>query len=138
MLDLKVLRETPDRVAQALKDRRVSLALAPVLALSHGIGRIGCFMNGCCGGKEIFGLKQPVQLYESAGLFVLAGILFQLSKRKVRAGSIFLIYLLSYGILRFILEFWREGQDLVAGLTGPQWVSVGFILISGVLWKKLI
>jgi len=25
--------------------------LAPVMALGHGVGRIGCFMRGCCGGK---------------------------------------------------------------------------------------
>ncbi len=111
--------------------------LAPVLALAHGVGRIGCFFNGCCGGKILFGFQQPVQLYESVGLFLLAGILFWMSKRPLKAGSVFVSYLACYGLLRFLLEFWRQGQTILAGLTVPQWISVGLIVLSGVLWKKL-
>ncbi|MCA9401659.1 MAG: prolipoprotein diacylglyceryl transferase, partial [Candidatus Omnitrophica bacterium] len=51
--------------------------LAPYLALGHAIGRIGCFLNGCCYGKHwdhgiFFPVHQdtlhPTQLYASAGL----------------------------------------------------------------------
>ena len=36
---------------------------APVLALAHGVGRLGCYFNGCCAGKDF-----SVQLLEAAGL----------------------------------------------------------------------
>ena len=38
--------------AQADPDLEIADIAAPALALGHGFGRIGCFMAGCCYGKE--------------------------------------------------------------------------------------
>ena len=57
---------------------------APYIALGHAIGRIGCFLNGCCFGKEVsWGIYfpayharlHPTQLYESASLLLIFFIL---------------------------------------------------------------
>ncbi|MBI3319438.1 MAG: prolipoprotein diacylglyceryl transferase, partial [Candidatus Omnitrophica bacterium] len=61
----------------------------PFIPLGHAIGRIGCFLNGCCYGKPTtawFGVQfpghpgpvVPTQLIESAGLVVLFAILWTL------------------------------------------------------------
>jgi phosphatidylglycerol:prolipoprotein diacylglycerol transferase len=105
--------------------------LLPALAFGHGIGRIGCLLAGCCFGKPtsfFWGIylhdhyRHPTQLLEAIGLFIIG---FYLLKSK--APRILLIghYLISYGILRLVIESLRG--DVVRGLWGPlspsQWVS---------------
>lgn len=105
---------------------------APAIAAAHGIGRVGCFMNGCCYGKA----HHPVQLYESAGLWVLAFLLYKASVKKTDPGRIFGLYLFGYGSLRFCLEFLRDDQALFLFLTLPQWISLALILSSSLFLRK--
>ena len=112
---------------------------APYLALGQAIGRIGCFLNGCCYGKEVswgvyFPVHQaylhPTQLYEALGLL---GIFFILKKQQRRniQGSIFLIYLILASILRFFIEFVRADQLWTAcGLSLNQWISLMLMMAS--------
>jgi len=110
---------------------------APVLPLVHGIGRIGCFLNGCCYGREAAGFRHPVQLYEAGFLFALSFFLFRISARlKAREGALFACYLFLYGTLRFLVEFWRGDQTLFAGLTPPQWTSVLLVMVSFILFRR--
>jgi phosphatidylglycerol:prolipoprotein diacylglycerol transferase len=129
----------------------VSDCLAPALALGQGIGRWGCFFAGCCYGKPtslpwgvIFkdpaslaplGVRlHPVQLYESLGDIAISALLwFLLRRRKESHGEIFWLYLLSYGILRFVMETLR-GDDrgaMIGGLAPSQIIALTAILISG-------
>lgn len=101
--------------------------LAPILAVGHAIGRIGCFFNGCC-----YGLPGvPVQLYESAALLFIAFFLFRVSGPRRRDGESFALYLLMYAAARFGLEFWRGDQTHFALFTLPQWTSL--VLFAGAL-----
>jgi len=129
----------------------VADCLAPGLALGQGIGRWGCFFAGCCYGKPtnlpwgvIFkdpaslaplGVRlHPVQLYESAGDILLAGLLWVLLlRRKETHGDVFWMYLLGYGLLRFVMEILR-GDDrgsLVGGLEPSQIIAMLAILVAG-------
>ena len=113
---------------------------APFLALAHALGRIGCFLNGCCYGRPttawygvLFpGHAEPViptQLFETAGLLVVFVALRGLQQRPGalrRAGWVFGWYLASYAGLRFGLEFLRGDQSPFLGpLTLQQIISVG-------------
>lgn len=111
--------------------------LAVPCALGHAIGRIGCFLAGCCYGKiahNFLGVKYtdpeslvpahlhdvslyPVQLMETVSLLILAAILYRFYKKPHKNGVIFAGYLLGYGIIRFILEYFRF-DDRGAGLFG--------------------
>ncbi|OGW80932.1 MAG: prolipoprotein diacylglyceryl transferase [Omnitrophica bacterium RIFCSPHIGHO2_02_FULL_51_18] len=113
---------------------------APLVPLSHAIGRIGCFLNGCCFGhftESGWGVllpgegapRLPVQIYESAFLLLLSLFLFVLSSKKHRDGEIFMGYVAGYGAGRFLLEFLRGDQILIFFLTIPQWTSV-FLLAA--------
>ncbi len=125
--------------------------LTPVIPFIHSIGRIGCFMAGCCYGIEYHGPlcvhfpvneispelslvpRFPVQLLES-GLNMLLFIALMIVGRKKRQDAKILgIYLICYSVLRFLLEFLRgdiiRGQ--VFGITTSQWVSI-FLLPVGV------
>ncbi len=114
---------------------------APIAALAHGIGRIGCFFNGCCYGKRtesFLGVhfpgesyaKIPTQLYEALGLFAVSAVLFLYARKKRREGSVLWLYLALYAILRFCIEFFRGDNTHYALLTLPQWMSAGLLAAS--------
>ena len=107
--------------------------LVPPLILGHGLGRIGCFLAGCCFGKEwnlLFFQRYPVQLLEAFSLFALSVYSLRLVQKK-RSPIVF--YIISYSILRFVLEFMRG--DLIRGvwsfgLSTSQIISMCLIIFS--------
>lgn len=108
----------------------------PALLISHGVGRIGCFFAGCCfGSKPHFHLgleRYPVQLMESASLFILAIISLKLIKKRK---SVLSFYIISYSSVRFVLEFIRG--DLIRGeyfgLSTSQLISIFLIIVMMII-----
>lgn len=113
---------------------------APALALGHALGRIGCFMAGCCHGTACnlpwairFDTElvdpalrnvpvHPTQLYEAISLFLLTAVMVFLLKRKTfRPGGVSMIYLMGYAILRSIIEIFRG--DSVRGYIIEPWLT---------------
>jgi phosphatidylglycerol:prolipoprotein diacylglycerol transferase len=101
---------------------------APGIALGHAIGRIGCFVAGCCYGRD----GHPVQLYEAGGLVAL-GLLTLFTKRP------FLTYLIGYALLRLATEHFR-GDDAARvmwlGVSTSQILSVVMLAIALVVIKR--
>jgi len=96
--------------------------LAPYAALGQAIGRIGCFLNGCCFGKPVaWGIYFPVheahlyptQLYCSFGLLVIFFILKKFQKSAKRPGEVFFVYLFLASSWRFIVEFFRADHEIL-------------------------
>ena len=118
-------------------------SLVPALTIGHAIGRLGCFLAGCCFGKEtdwfwgvhLHGVdRHPTQLIESLGLFLIAGMIW---KRKAELRS-FALYFLSYGLLRLVVETLR-GDEIRGhwGLFTPsQWISLILLSVGIVLYFK--
>jgi phosphatidylglycerol---prolipoprotein diacylglyceryl transferase len=124
---------------------------APGFALGLGLGRIGCFLNGCCFGRPsllpwavrfpangaaslISGCAvHPTQLYEAAFGFLSFGLLWALrGRRKFPGASICLLFLL-YGIWRFATDqfrYYEPSQRWWFGLTNNQWISLAMILFA--------
>ncbi|MGN0250552.1 MAG: prolipoprotein diacylglyceryl transferase [Oliverpabstia sp.] len=122
----------------------------PSVALAQGFGRIGCFLAGCCYGREtdsalgiVFhnssyapnGVKLlPTQLISSGLDFLLCAVLLLLDRKKKGDGQIAGAYLVLYSIGRFILEFYRG--DLIRGnvgvLTTSQFIAI-FVALAGVI-----
>ncbi|UJR86916.1 prolipoprotein diacylglyceryl transferase [Sandaracinus amylolyticus] len=128
----------------------------PGIAAGHAIGRIGCFLGGCCYGAEHHGPlavvfthplapaahppipRHPVQLYESAGLLAL-GFVFALLPTGRTNGTRTLAYVIAYGVLRFVVEGLRG--DTIRGVWGPLSTSqaislVLIVLATGVLLAR--
>ncbi|MFA5063496.1 MAG: prolipoprotein diacylglyceryl transferase [Candidatus Omnitrophota bacterium] len=120
---------------------RIADLLVPFVALAQSIGRIGCFLNGCCYGKEsAFGIYSPAfdavliptQLYSSLLLVFIFIFLRFLQTRPHKTGTIFFTYLLLYSSKRFFIEFWRgDSPALAFGLTLFQFISITIFLIAG-------
>jgi len=104
--------------------------LTPGLALGTGITRIGCFFHGCCFGTEcstalgvVFppnspagalypGLAiHPAQLYASFGGFVVFILLITLEKKQFFRNKVFFLYLIFYGISRFVVDTFRYYEE---------------------------
>lgn len=123
------------------------LIIAPAcITIAHGLGRIGCFFAGCCYGIQtdsILGVKfphlpynvYPTQLFEAIFLLLLTVVLFLLAyKNKFKYTMC--IYLSSYGIFRFLIEYIR-GDDrgaFIPGISPSQMFSIAAITISIVLF----
>lgn len=135
-----------------VKKRKLSLWVmadlaAPYLALGQAIGRIGCFFNGCCYGRECpWGIYFPVhhdrlhptQLYDTVMLTAIFFILKYLQKKPFLRGQIFASYLMLASVERFINEFFRGDHiNTSVGLSVFQIVSVGVFFAGACLWSYL-
>jgi len=120
---------------------------APYIALGQSIGRVGCFLNGCCYGKPVawgpyFPTHQarlyPTQLFETAGLFVIFLILKYAQTKPHKAGFIFVFYLWLAAIERFIVEFYRgDTVPTGMGLTLAQYVALS-VFMAGLIYAAIL
>jgi len=125
--------------------------IAPSLALVEGIGRIGCFLAGCCYGKptdlpcgvtfpensltRILTDSQkvhPTQLYSTVILFGIFIILIVLQRFMKFSGQLFLSYLIMYSIYRFSVDFFRyySPEEHIGILVSSQATSLVIGLIA--------
>jgi len=129
--------------------------IAPSIALGLGIGRIGCFLNGCCFGvvSEKYGIKFPAlnmppvylqqlkdtQLCSSLYGFLIFIILIWIKKYKKYDGFIFLIFLILYSISRFIIEFFRFHEDdyIFLNLTVTQAICI-IIAFCSLIFMRIL
>ncbi|MBQ8308533.1 MAG: prolipoprotein diacylglyceryl transferase [Clostridia bacterium] len=121
-----------------------TLSMFPcAILIGHAFGRIGCFFAGCCYGKEtdsFLGVQfphlsspvHPTQLYEAAFLFIMFAICFYLLMKKDFKHNLSL-YLVSYGIFRFLIEYLRADDrgQFVAGISPSQFWSI-LMVVAGV------
>ncbi len=123
------------------------------LALGLAIGRIGCYAVGehlggltsfplgtrYDGGEtregnggsdrllEVGDVIHNTSLYEMLHVFVLAGFMWWLIRRRSAPGTAFGVFLIWYGVGRFSTDFLRIYDDTVAGLTGAQLMCLALI-----------
>ena len=115
------------------------------------VGRVGCFMihdhlgahSNCPLAIETAdGPRLEMALMEILGLIPLAIIFFVLRKRKLAHGWYTAVLFMYYGVLRFILDFYRAadipGADVrYFGLTPGQYSSIILLIIGLSIAKKI-
>ena len=120
--------------------------LIPGICVGHAIGRVGCFLAGCCYGSETHSSfsvmveghsRYPVQLIESAGLMIIYLMTKKSLSKNKREVALYL-YLISYSLLRFGNEFLRgdEIRGLYYGLATSQWISMAILTIATIFFLK--
>ena len=117
--------------------RAMADAVAPALALGIAVGRLGCFLNGCCYGAPCdhpwavrfpagtmawerhvqAGLippwaprsltVHPKQLYAALAGLALLGLLSAYFPRRRRDGEVMALLMIGYPITRILVEFYR-------------------------------
>ncbi len=127
--------------------------VAPCVPTGLAAGRIGNFINGELWGREadlslpwamVFrgagdAPRHPSQLYQFLLEGLLLFVLLWLYARKPRrTGQVAAVFLLGYGLLRFIAEYFREPDDylglLALNLSMGQWLCLPMIALGAGLW----
>lgn len=135
---------------------------APTVALGMAVGRVGCFLtervgtptslpwgvgvdaeaaaripdcSWCASGVRM----HPSMLYEILFQLVMFAVLWRLRGRLRVEGDLFKLYLLSYAVFRFLVEFVRGSPVVFAGLTRPQLFLVPstLLLTAYAAWRLL-
>ncbi len=113
------------------------------LPIGFAVGRIGCFLNGCCYGRVcdtpfsvVFPAlgdgypRIPTQLTETLYSIVIFIILHFYSQKDREPGSVFFLAVGLYGFFRFLNEFLRVNPKIVLGLSSSQIFSLLFIIAA--------
>lgn len=119
----------------------------------HILGRIGCFLGGCCYGKPtqtLFGVVfpdsngvsvHPTQLYEAFLLTCILIIALVVKQKKRFNGEVFLTYAILYAFCRMFLELFRgdvRGYIIPNLLSHSQTIAIIIIIIACIYYKKLL
>ena len=90
----------------------------PIVILA-GLARVNCLIKGCCLGLEIPGTnwRYPTRELELVFDVVLIIYLIRITAKKQFKGTNYPVYLFSYGIFRFIIQWFREEGFMVGPLT---------------------
>ncbi|MFZ9755141.1 MAG: prolipoprotein diacylglyceryl transferase [Bacteroidia bacterium] len=127
-------------------------------ACVHAFGKIGCFLSGCCHGlvcEPAYGVVYsdprssaeplgqplyPVQLWDSALIFVCLALMFWAKRKQKFDGQLFLIYAWVYGLGRFFTEMYRgdeaRGYIIDKWLTHSQFIALLILLPVSVLYLR--
>ena len=123
--------------------QKFDYCIVPLIPFGHAIGRIGCHFAGCCYGCVYDGLCSvsyvhvnhpcfPVQLLEAFANILLGAYLLRIGKKLQHCHWLLQYYLISYAILRFLLEFLRGDaqRGFFGGLSTSQWISVALVAVA--------
>ncbi len=128
---------------KGLDPLRVADLAAPAVMLGLFFGRFGCFFQGCCYGAETEAAvgvlfpghahaRHPTQVYES---LVALGLFFCLryvvTPRKRAHGEVLGWLLVLYGVLRSLLELWRDDpRGGLGALSTSQLISIPLVALG--------
>ncbi len=119
-------------------------SFAPAVAASIAIGRVGCFVGGCCFGAETdlpwavdFGdgvARHPTQLYEASFHAIAFVVLLWMERRDILRTHRMKAYVIAYFTYRFVTEWIRPEPRGLLGLTFYQWSALVFIALFVIHW----
>jgi phosphatidylglycerol:prolipoprotein diacylglycerol transferase len=114
---------------------------ALIAPLGIMIGRVGCVLHGCCQGKVCdrswytvadtagafrWPAAQVELAFNAAALFAI----LLLRWRRILPGQHFHIYLMAYGIFRFVHEFARTTPPIFGPISGYQIAALGLFALG--------
>jgi phosphatidylglycerol:prolipoprotein diacylglycerol transferase len=136
---------------------RLGDLFAPGIVLGQAIGRLGCFLNGCCYGRPTdsflgmylpgYGVdweyRYPTQIMHTIANLLILVVLLRVERRKPFEGFVFLLYGLLYSAQRLLIDFLRDDGPTFgdctpfAGIRITRVLSVATILLAAVLiaWR---
>lgn len=123
---------------------RLTDLCAPAECVMLMIMKFQCLLSGCCGGRVLYttadgiAVRFPSQIVELVNAFVIALVLMFLAYKKPKRGDLYPLYMLIYGITRFVLNLFREAQsDFFLGMSpGNVWSLLA--IATGTVWLIIL
>lgn len=136
----------------------------PLISLGYALGRVACFLNGCCygtlctlpwavsfktvnlsTGEVLFLPRHPTQIYAFAWEIVTLFFILFLSSRESwkkninKPGSLFFIWLFMHALGRMIMESFRADPrgELFLDASISTTISIVILVSSGILLASL-
>lgn len=121
---------------------------APLLSLSHALGRIGCVLSGCCFGTYCtvpwaLDGRHPTATYLVVGELLIFFMIMALEKMRTQhpvkeaSGALFFKWVFLSSLLRYVVEFYRDDfrgrfyhLPLLGTLSISQLICLALMLIS--------
>jgi phosphatidylglycerol---prolipoprotein diacylglyceryl transferase len=135
-------------LAKAILDVTIKTgdSFAVPVAAAVAVGRLACFVGGCCFGKPTslpWGVvfhdgipRHPTQLYEAAFHASAAVFLAWTERRGLFRLQRIKFYLIAYLVYRFFTEFIRPEPVVALGLTAYQWGALALLPVFAWLWHR--
>jgi phosphatidylglycerol:prolipoprotein diacylglycerol transferase len=136
---------------RGFRNRTLLDVCAVPLALGYAIGRIGCQLSGDGdygtgsdlpwamaypdGTEPTTEKVQPTPIYETLSMGLVALVLWNL-RHRFAPGALFALYLILSGVERVLVEFVRRNEEVLAGLTLAQLLSLAMIAIGGAILAR--
>lgn len=121
-------------------------SFAVPVAAAVAVGRLACFIGGCCYGKPTglpWGVvfhdgipRHPTQLYEAAFHASAAAFLVWCERRGLFRLQRIKLYFMAYLVYRFFTEFLRPEPIVALGLTAYQWGALLLLPVFAWLWHR--
>jgi len=80
--------------------------------------------------------RHPSQIYEALKNIFIFGVLLIAKGKRKKKGFLFWIFMALYGLLRFIIEFYRERTQLILGLTWTQYACLAMFVVGSFMLIK--
>jgi phosphatidylglycerol:prolipoprotein diacylglycerol transferase len=122
---------------------------ALIVPLGLALGRLGCWLNGCCLGRvcltrhwwtlpDAHGVPRwpavPVEFAFNLGALM---ILALLRHRRRFPGNLFHLYLMAYGLFRFAHELLRDTPRLLGPFSGYAFAALAVAALGSLrFWKR--
>jgi len=104
---------------------------ATILPVPLILGRIGCLHAGCCTGITCSFGKWPSVPVEIAFQLLAIIALWIMRKKAILPGQHFFLYLIAYGVFRFLHEFLRATPKPFLHLSGYQLIALALAIAAG-------
>jgi phosphatidylglycerol:prolipoprotein diacylglycerol transferase len=116
-------------------------------AIALFFGRVANFVNGeligtpsslpfCIQYEYVQGCRHPSQLYEAFKNLVIFGVLLAVRQRKkLKEGTLFWLFVLLYGSLRFLVTFLRDDPRFL-GVSMGQYLSLAMVIAALFYFRK--
>ena len=131
-----------------IPSRKVIDYVAPSMALQQIVGHSVCPFAGCCHGYACsWGIWNPIsqtnvfpnQWLECVVSAVVMWYLLHLAKQEKYEGTgrVYAIFLLTFGGTRFLLEFLRDNDKLILGISNLAFHAL-FMVLVGAAWLMVL
>ena len=128
-------------------EKRTSDLFAIITPISIAIGRVGCWLQGCCLGKpttlrlmaardQLGVMRWPSAQVELVFQLLMLGTMLLLRGIPRLQGRLIFLYFVAYGLFRFVHEWMRDTPQLAFGLSGYQYVSLGMAALGYFMFVK--